>query len=207
MRRVLINDAAVDESDFPPSRTPIALISQHTNFLSDLPVNEFLSTHARIRQDENVDELVQETLGFANQLTGEPLILDSAMTELSGGQTRALLIADAVIIGNSPIVLLDEIENAGIHRTKALELLRRYRKIFIFVTHDPRIALLSNCRIVMSNGAMQKVFATSTDERQVVEEIKKLDDLLLDFRGLIRTGNQISRSDLDNRLRALGYIA
>ena len=207
MRRVLINDAAVDESDFAPSRTPIALISQHTNFLSDLPVNEFLAIHARIRQDGNVDELVQETLGFANQLTGEPLIVESAMTELSGGQTRALLIADAVIIGNSPIVLLDEIENAGIHRTKALELLRGYRKIFIFVTHDPRIALLSDSRIVMRNGAMQKVFVTSDEERQVVEEIKKLDDLLLDFRGLIRTGNQISRSDLDDRLRASGYIA
>ena len=76
------------------------------------------------------------------------------MTELSGGQTRALLIADAVIIGNSPILLLDEIENAGIHRTRALELLRQYRKIFIFVTHDPHIALLSDFRIVMANGAM-----------------------------------------------------
>jgi ABC-type lipoprotein export system ATPase subunit len=207
MRRVLINDAQVDESDFPPARTPVALISQHTNFLSDLPVNEFLSIHARIRRDEDVEGLVRETLDFANQLTGEPLILESAMTELSGGQTRALLIADAVIIGNTPIVLLDEIENAGIHRTKALELLRRYKKIFIFVTHDPRIALLSDFRIVMKNGAMQRVFVTSDEERQVVEEIKKLDDLLLDFRGLIRTGNQISRGDLDDRLRALGYTA
>jgi ABC-type lipoprotein export system ATPase subunit len=207
MRRVLINGAVVDESDFEPSRTPIALISQHTNFLSDLPVNEFMGIHARIRQDGNVDALVRETLEFANQLTGEPLILESAMTELSGGQTRALLIADAVIVGNSPIVLLDEIENAGIDRTRALELLRGYRKIFIFVTHDPRIALLSDFRIVMRNGAMQKVFVTTGEERLVVEEIKKLDDLLLDFRSLIRTGNQISQSDLEERLRTLGYIA
>ena len=78
------------------------------------------------------------------------------MTEFSGGQTRALFIADAVIIGNSPIILLDEIENAGIHRTRALELLKRYEKIFIFVTHDPRIALLSDLRIIMKNGAMKK---------------------------------------------------
>jgi len=34
------------------------------------------------------------------------------------------------------------LENAGIHRTKALELLKQYKKIFVFVTHDPRIALL-----------------------------------------------------------------
>ena len=65
------------------------------------------------------------------------------MTELSGGQTRALLIADATVICSTPVVLLDEVENAGIHRTRAVQLLRQYRKIFIFVTHDPRIALLS----------------------------------------------------------------
>jgi hypothetical protein len=54
------------------------------------------------------------------------------MTELSGGQTRSLLIADAVVIGNSPIILLDEIENAGIHKTKALELLKKYCKAVCF---------------------------------------------------------------------------
>ena len=83
---------------------------------------------------------IERTLSFANQLTGEPIALESRMTELSGGQTRALLIADATIICNTPIVLLDEVENAGIHRTRAVQLLRQYHKIFIFVTHDPRIA-------------------------------------------------------------------
>jgi len=47
---------------------------------------------------------------------------------------------------------IDLVENAGIHRTRALELLREHRKIFIFVTHDPRIALLSDYRIVMQGG-------------------------------------------------------
>src|SRR5208337_3429720 len=207
MRRVLINGLSTGELEFPPSKNPIALISQHTNFLSDLPVRDFLSIHAGVRQGGDVCRLVEETAAFANELTGEPLIMESAMTELSGGQTRALLIADAVIIGNSPIILLDEIENAGIHRTKALELLKRYEKIFIFVTHDPRIALLSDYRIIMKCGAMQKVLVTTDDERNVVEEIKKLDDLLLDFRGKIRVGEQLTRSDMSDSLRALGYIA
>ena len=87
------------------------------------------------------------------------------MTELSGGQTRALLIADATIICNTPIVLLDEVENAGIHRTRAMELLRQYRKIFIFVTHDPRIALLSDYRIVMQGGSITQVLQTNEEER------------------------------------------
>lgn len=205
MRRVLINGDPGDSLDFQQSRSPIALISQHTNFLSDLPVNEFLHIHAKVRHDGDAEEVTRETLSFANQLTGEPLILDSPMTSLSGGQTRALLIADAVIIGNSPIILLDEIENAGIHRTRALELLRAYRKIFIFVTHDPRIALLSDYRIVMRNGAMQKVLVTTGEERMVVEEIKKLDDLLLDLRGRIRIGEQLTQAGLAAQLRALGY--
>jgi len=124
--QILINDESLPE-DFTldPSKHPIALISQHTNFLSDLPVGEFLTIHAKVRGAENIEKVVEETIQFANELTGEAIIKGTAMTELSGGQTRSLLIADAVVIGNSPIILLDEIENAGIHKTKALELLKR----------------------------------------------------------------------------------
>ena len=123
-RQILLNGEPVpDDFTFDPSKHPIALISQHTNFLSDLPVGEFLTIHATVRGAENIQKVVDETIEFANQLTGEAIIKDTAMTELSGGQTRSLLlIADAVIIGNSPIILLDEIENAGIHKTKALDL-------------------------------------------------------------------------------------
>lgn len=207
-RKVLINGELPDEAlATDPSRNPIALITQHTNFLSDLQVEKFLTTHATIRGSRESGAVVGETLDFANLLTGEAIDRDNAMTELSGGQTRALLIADAVIIGNSPIILLDEIENAGIHRTKALELLRKYRKIFIFVTHDPRITLLSDFRIVMKNGTMQKVIVTGQEERRVVEEIKKMDDLLLEFRTHIRDGSTLTEELLETRLRAMGYLS
>jgi ABC-type lipoprotein export system ATPase subunit len=208
MRKVLINDTAATE-DFSnnPSDHPIALITQHTNFLSDMQVNKFLCTHASIRGSSNIEDIVSETLDFANQLTGEAIDVNSAMTELSGGQTRALLIADAVIIGNSPIILLDEIENAGINRTRALELLKRYEKIFIFVTHDPRIALLSDIRIIMKNGAMQKILVTDDEERRVVEEIKKMDDFQLELRSHIRDGKKLTEQHVENRLRDLGYLS
>lgn len=207
-RQILIN-GQTHQPDFSSAATthPIALITQHTNFLSDMQVYKFLLTHAAIRQSGNIDSIVQETQDFANQLTGEAIDLNSAMTELSGGQTRALLIADAVIIGNSPIILLDEIENAGINRTRALELLKQYHKIFIFVTHDPRIALLSDMRIVMKNGAMQKVIYTGDEEKRVVEEIKKLDDLILEFRMHIREGELVTEELLETRLREMGYLS
>jgi ABC-type lipoprotein export system ATPase subunit len=204
-RRVLINgQEPPEEWAWDPSKNPIALISQHTNFLSDLPVAEFLSIHASIRQADRRERVVEETVAFANQLTGEPLIMSNPMTELSGGQTRALLIADAVIIGNSPIILLDELENAGIHRTKALDLLRQYRKIFVFVTHDPRIALLSDYRIVIKQGAMQRVIVTGAEERRIAEEIKQLDDLLLHLRHQIREGGQLSGNVVGDRLQSMG---
>jgi ABC-type lipoprotein export system ATPase subunit len=206
-RRVLINGATPpEELSWDPSRNPIALISQHTNFLSDMPVAQFLATHAAIRQSADRDHIVERTVSFANQLTGEPLILTNPMTELSGGQTRALLIADAVVIGNSPVILLDELENAGIHRTKALDLLRGYRKVFIFVTHDPRIALLSDYRIVMKQGAMQSVIMTEREERLVAEDIKKIDDLLLSLRQRIREGDRLSEEVVREHLQNLGYM-
>jgi ABC-type lipoprotein export system ATPase subunit len=203
-RQIMINGKPVPEDfSFDPSKHPIAMISQHTNFLSDLPVGEFLTIHAKVRGAVDVETILQETLDFANKLTGEAIIRETAMTELSGGQTRSLLIADAVVIGNSPIILLDEIENAGINRTKALELLKNYEKIFVFVTHDPCIALLSDFRIIMKNGAMQRLIITGEDEKIAAKEMRKMDDVMLEFRRIIRAGQEISQDMLKEKMQAL----
>lgn len=202
-RRILINGRRPpSEYRDDPACNPIALITQHTTFLSDLPVDVFLSTHANIRSQSHshTDGLIDECLSFANQLTGEPIHLQSRMTELSGGQTRALLIADATIICDTPIVLLDEVENAGIHRTRALELLRKHRKIFIFVTHDPRIALLSDYRIVMQGGRMTQVMRTNDEERVFSVKVSKLDDLLSGMRDKIRSGGRLTALEMEGLL-------
>ncbi|HPO12212.1 MAG TPA: ATP-binding cassette domain-containing protein [Candidatus Hydrogenedentes bacterium] len=198
-RRILI-DGKTPPAQYreDPSLNPIALITQHTNFLSDLPVGEFLRTHAGIRTNDGgmVSSLMEKTLDFANQLTGEPVIASIRMTELSGGQTRALLIADATIICNTPIVLLDEVENAGIHRTRALELLRQYKKIFVFVTHDPRIALLSDARIVMQNGCVTQFIETDAAERLFAGAVTRIDDTLTKLRERIRMGGRMTMEDV-----------
>ena len=114
-RRVLIDGKPTPtEFRYNPACNPIALITQHTTFLSDLPVREFLLTHSRVRTGGGEDpELVEKAIEFANKLTGEPIDMDNRMTELSGGQTRRMLIADATVICSTPVVLLDEVENAG----------------------------------------------------------------------------------------------
>ncbi len=203
-RRILINnEIPSDEFMNNPSCNPISYITQHTNFLSDLSVKAFLETHIKIRNSGAIDIIMEKTLDFANQITGEPIIIWSKMTELSGGQTRALLIADAVIIGNSPIILLDEIENAGINRTKALELLRNYEKIFIFVTHDPRITLLSDYRLIMKKGAISKIIITSEEEKKAVQKISIVDDLLLELRNLLRSGEKISEKFITEQIQTI----
>lgn len=135
--------------------------------------------------------LVEQTLDFANQLTGEPILLHSRMTELSDGQTRSLLIADATVICDTPIVLLDEVENAGINRIRALELLKQYKKIFIFVTHDPNIALISDYRIVMRNGSIEKVIHASEAEQMCAKRVGAIDVMLTDLRNRIRNGETV----------------
>jgi len=205
-RRVSINDKPVPEDFiFDPSHHPIALISQHTNFLSDLPVEEFLAIHATVRGATDVSSIIVETLNFANELTGEAIMKNIAMTELSGGQTRSLLIADAVVIGNAPIILLDEIENAGIHRTKALELLKKYKKIFVFVTHDPCIALMSDFRIVMRNGAMQQLIVTLPEEKKAAYKMKQIDDMMLEFRQIIRSGEELTETVFNDSFKVLTF--
>ena len=191
-RKILINgEPPTEELIDKPSTNPVAIITQHTNFLSDLPVDQFLAIHARTRGAGENSLLPSETLDFANQLTGEPIAPKSPMTQLSGGQTRALLIADAVVIGRSPILLLDEIENAGINRARALELLKERRKIFIFVTHDPRIALLSDLRVVMEQGAMKLLIHTSAQEKALAAEIALVDAITQELKTRLWRGEAL----------------
>ncbi len=62
---------------------------------------------------------------------------------LSGGQSRALMIADIACIFDAPVVLIDEIENAGIDKLKALAVLMEGVKLIIVSTHDPILTLMA----------------------------------------------------------------
>jgi ABC-type lipoprotein export system ATPase subunit len=199
-RRILVDGRPASPEDREdPSRNPVALITQHTHFLSDLPVGEFLSIHALVRSGEptRAEALVRQTVDFANRLTGEPIEPSTQMTELSGGQTRALLIADSAVICSTPVVLLDEVENAGIHRGRALEMLRRQGRIFVLVTHDPGLALMSDYRIVMAGGQMTHVHATSPEERALGQRLAGLDEDLSRVRERLRAGGRLGERDLE----------
>ena len=131
-REILINNESPDKKwRFSSNNKLVAQLSQNMNFVMDLSVKEFLELHAKSRMVEDVEAVTEKIILEANKLAGEKFNLDTAITALSGGQSRALMIADTAILSSSPIVLIDEIENAGIDRKKALELLVSADKIVV----------------------------------------------------------------------------
>jgi ABC-type taurine transport system ATPase subunit len=83
---------------------------------------------------------------------------------------------------------------------RCLELLRRQRKIFIFVTHDPRIALLSDFRIVIAEGRVMKVLGTNEAERRLASRVSNLDDMLSRLRDKLRVGQALSGDELEGAI-------
>lgn len=189
-RRVLINGETPDrDMRTDPRKKRIAQLSQNMHFLADMSAGEFLKMHAKSR-NRNSDS-VEKVITIANTLTGEPIHPDHQLTILSGGQSRALMTADIAVISDSPIVLIDEIENAGIKKQEALKLLTAEGKIVLVVTHDPVLALMTNRRIVMRNGGIRQVITTTEDETSICGELQKLDDYIMMLRNTIRAGGLV----------------
>jgi|GEM_PF-7559 len=199
-RRILINgETPSDESRFDMSSRLVAQLSQNMNFIMDISARDFLVTHFHTRfPGLDTEAVTERCLAQANQLSGEPFSPDTKVTQLSGGQSRALMIADTAFISESPIVLIDEIENAGINREAALKLLSRRDKIIFISTHDPILALSADRRVVIQNGAIRRVIETSEEETRSLRDIKKLDHILLDLRNRLRQGESIDNHFMDS---------
>ena len=137
---------------------------------------------------ENIEEVTDKIIEEANNLAGEQFRLDTPVTALSGGQSRALMIADTAILSSSPIVLIDEIENAGIDRKKALDLLVSSDKIVLMATHDPTLALIANKRIIIKNGGIAKIIETSQEEKKILSKLEEMDNVIQKMRTDLRLG-------------------
>jgi ABC-type lipoprotein export system ATPase subunit len=189
-RKILVNDEEPSYDDRTnPRKKMVAQLSQNMNFLADMSVGDFLSLHAKCRGASS--KCVDAVINLANTLTGEPIKSDHELTILSGGQSRALMVADVAIISNSPIVLIDEIENAGIKKHDALKVLSGHGKIVMVVTHDPVLALMTDRRIVMKSGGMEKVVGTTEAEKSLSKKLNKIDELMLSLRDQVRNGEVI----------------
>lgn len=192
-RKILINGRTLEPHErFSASNKLVAQLSQNMNFVMDLSVYEFLDLHATSRMVENKEAMIQKIFDKANELAGEQFSKETPITQLSGGQSRALMIADTAILSSSPIILIDEIENAGIDRKKALELLVNEEKIVLMSTHDPILALMGDKRIVINNGGIDKIIHTSDEERSILTSLEQLDKTMMDMRNRLRYGKKLT---------------
>ncbi len=196
-RSILINGKKPDNKwRYSSNNRLVAQLSQNMNFIMDLTVQEFLRMHAESRLADDPQAAIERIILAANNLAGEKFDLNTPVTSLSGGQSRALMIADTAILSSSPIVLIDEIENAGINRKKALELLVSSDKIVLMATHDPLLALMAHKRIIIRNGGISNVIFTSEEEKLLLKELEKMDGLIQTARQEMRSGKELSFNTL-----------
>ncbi len=180
-----------DEKRFSFGNRLVAQLTQNMNFVIDISVEDFLRMHAHSRMIKEPSELIEQCFDTANALSGEPFKRDTKVTRLSGGQARALMIADAACISPSPILLIDEIENAGIDRINAVNLLSGGNKIVLLATHDPLLALSATKRITLYNGGVMSVLERSEKEREKLEQLKEADRIQNHLREVMRRGERM----------------
>lgn len=195
-RKILVNGRAPDDEErFSTEGRFIAQLSQNMNFVMDLSVEEFLTLHAESRMVNEISRIVQKIYDTANILAGEPFSRETPVTELSGGQSRALMIADTALLSPASVVLIDEIENAGVDKIRSLELLVSNNKIVLISTHDPLLALSADQRLVIQNGGISKLLKTTPDEKKYLKSLEKIDSKLTILRNQLRRGEEIDFSD------------
>ena len=189
-RHVLIDGRALSKDEkYPVMESLIAHLGQNMRFILDLSVGDFLSFHGEA--NGNADDDKTKIIAAASCISGEPFELTASLSELSGGQSRALMVADIAYLSDRPIVLIDEIENAGIDKTAALGLLIRKGKLVLLVTHDPHTALIADFRIAIREGAVASVRRKSsreTDQFRILDEIYRKEQQL---RQKMRNGEEL----------------
>lgn len=197
-RQILINDEVPEKQwRFDPKRKFIASLAQSMNFLTDISVENFLKLHIESRGKKCSPEFIKEIIKEANEITGEPIKPKMNLLSLSGGQSRALMVSDVANISVSPIILIDEIENAGIKKEKAINLLIKEGKIVFLVTHDPTLALAAGKRVVIKSGGIIKILLTTKKEKEIAHYLNWIEEHNLEIREKIRKGENISNIDIE----------
>lgn len=181
-----------EEEDLDPlsdhAHRRVAQLSQSMQFSLDLDVGPFLILHAKARDLPDPEVAAREVIDAACTLCGEAFLATTHLSALSGGQSRSLMIADTALIAAAPIVLVDEVENAGVDRRKALDLLVSRDKIVLMATHDPLLALLAPRRLVLARGGVRQVRERSAGEAGLLAELEARDARQSRLRERLRDG-------------------
>lgn len=189
-RRIRLNGESLSgRQRLHASRAIVAHLAQNMRFVLDTNVGHFLKLHADCRGKEI---LPSDVLSLANRLTPEPIFQTDSLNLLSGGQARSLMIADIALICDSPIVLIDEIENAGLDKEEALRTLQSRDKLVLVVTHEIHTALMSEQRIIMQNGAVRSIVSRTPEETALFQKLGRQYREEQALRRLLRAGRHLA---------------
>ncbi|MBF0513722.1 MAG: ATP-binding cassette domain-containing protein [Desulfovibrionaceae bacterium] len=192
-RRLLLDGRSPDADErFELQGRLVAQLTQNMNFVLDLSVRDFVLTHALSREAPDPQEAARRVIAAANSLAGEPFDPGVQLTQLSGGQSRALMIADTALLSWSPALLIDEIENAGVDKRRALDLLLASDKIVVIATHDPVLALSADRRLVFEHGAVRMTVVRTGEERDILARLSEMERETTRVRALLRKGEPLS---------------
>jgi ABC-type lipoprotein export system ATPase subunit len=195
-RTLLLNGIAPDaDTRFDLQGRLVAQLTQNMNFVLDMGVMDFLRTHALSREVEDPEQAAQSVFAAANSLAGEPFDATAQLTQLSGGQSRALMIADTALLSWSPVLLIDEIENAGVDKRQALDLLLSTDKIVVMATHDPVLALAADHRIVFEHGAVAATLQRTEHEALWLSRLEAMERKWSQVRAALRRGRSLPPLD------------
>ncbi|WP_051261480.1 ATP-binding cassette domain-containing protein [Desulfovibrio inopinatus] len=192
-RKILLNETPPDpDQRFELQGRLVAQLTQNMNFVLDMAVDDFILTHAKSREVPTPEETTEKVIAAANDLAGEPFAPRTQLTQLSGGQSRALMIADAALLSWSPVLLIDEIENAGVDKLRALDLLVKSDKIVVIATHDPVLALSATRRLVFEHGAVHAVLSRTQEEQDILARLTDLENTFSHVRSQLRLGKPLT---------------
>jgi ABC-type lipoprotein export system ATPase subunit len=188
--RTILLDGQAPDADlrFALQGRLVAQLTQNMNFVLDMRVLDFLLAHAASREAPEPEAVALRVMEAGVALAGEPFGPRTQLTQLSGGQSRALMIADTALLSWSPVLLIDEIENAGVDKRKALELLVRSDKIVVIATHDPVLALSADRRLVFDNGAVRAALQRTEAETAILRRLSLMEEEFSAVRAALRVG-------------------
>lgn len=192
-RRILLNDGVPDADErFGLQGRLVAQLTQNMNFVLDMQAYDFVRMHAESRAVAEPEVVARRVLKAANDLAGEPFADTTYLTQLSGGQSRALMIADTALLSWSPVLLIDEIENAGVDKQRALHLLVNSDKIVLIATHDPVLALSAGRRLIFGNGAVRCLREHDSGEEAPLHRLLEMEQALSAARARLRGGESLA---------------
>jgi len=150
-------------SHMPPAKRNVAMVFQNYAIYPTMTVREnieFGLKNNKVPKDERT-HLVEEI----THIVGIGDLLDRKPSTLSGGQRQRIALARAMVkkphvfLMDEPLSNLDAKLRVGM-RTELIELHKRLKATFVYVTHDQTEAMSMATHIVLMNNGVVQQYAT-----------------------------------------------